>query len=86
MAETADWDGLGKALEVMASHEMTVNQILTLAVEYEASAITAERFADRVCGILRRSYSKFVPWDACQSESAICRKKNSTIRGCCSLG
>lgn len=54
------FEDLAKALEVSAKHESTVTQILTLAVEYEAKAITAERFSDRVLDILRRSYSQYI--------------------------
>lgn len=49
-------DGLAEALEIASKQEHTLTQILTLAVEYEAKAITAERFADRCLQILRRDY------------------------------
>lgn len=58
--DAPNFDEMAKALEASALHEKTVNQIMTLAVEYDAGTITSARFADRVVEIIRQNYTKFV--------------------------
>lgn len=54
-----EMDEIEKALEAADMHRTVVLQIMTLGAEYEAKAISAERFADRALDILRRQYTKF---------------------------
>lgn len=53
-----NFDELAKAIENASKHESIVTQILTLAVEYKAKSITAQRFADRVSEILAEAYKR----------------------------
>jgi hypothetical protein len=55
-----DFAALGEALAVAHKHEHVVTQLLTLAVEYEAKTITAERYAERSLDIFKREYGKLV--------------------------
>jgi hypothetical protein len=48
-----DFGALEKAVNDAGHAEKTLVGIVTLAVEYEASTITAERFAKRTCEMLR---------------------------------
>lgn len=59
MDDKPDFEELAKGLEVCATHEKTVVQIMTLAIEYEHRTISAERFADRVLEIIRSGYTKY---------------------------
>jgi len=60
VSDKPDFDSLAKALETASKHESTVTQLFTLAVEYEAKSITAERFAQRSLEILRLQYMHLV--------------------------
>jgi hypothetical protein len=52
-------DRFAESLEAMMAYEMAVKQVLTLAIEYQAKTITAERFADRTIEILHGNLAKF---------------------------
>ena len=54
-------DDLIKAIEAASVYESTVKEILTLAIEFEAKTITAERFANRVIEILHSNLQRYVP-------------------------
>lgn len=49
-------DDLEKALTQAAANDGLIVAIHTLAVEYEARTITAERFAERVMGLLLKRF------------------------------
>ena len=49
-------DGFKKAIEQAAANDGLIVAIHTLAVEYEARTITAERFAERVMYLLLKRF------------------------------
>lgn len=49
-------DQFSKAIEQASANDALIVAIHTLAVEYEAKTITAERFAERVMGLLIKRF------------------------------
>ena len=48
-----------KALEAVEDYERFTKDVALLAVEYEAKTITAERFANRTCELMRAQFKKY---------------------------